>query len=167
MRKVLSGGLLASYLMILIWLVLFKFSYDISTVLEYNHRSLNLIPFAASSKSHGGFNYGEIILNCIFFIPFGLLLNVNFKKPGFLPKLAIIVGFSLVVELIQYILAIGASDITDLITNSVGGILGLKLYDLLNKYIRTEKLDRVIIAVGILLLVLVLTIRIKFLHFRY
>src|ERR1035438_2407770 len=88
MRKILARGLLALYLVTLIWLVLFKLKFNISSVLNYHHRSLNLIPFAAPSMVNGRINFGEMIYNCIFFIPFGLLLNVNFKKIGFLPKLA-------------------------------------------------------------------------------
>src|SRR5580765_8591079 len=151
MGKKFSRGLLALYIVTLIWIILFKLTFNISKILHYQHRSLNLIPFAAPSKVHGRINYGEIILNCLFFIPLGLLLNVNFKKIGFLPKLAFIMIFSVSAELIQYIFAIGATDITDVITNTAGGIIGLKLYDINNKYIKTEKLDRVILSVGSIL----------------
>ena len=71
--------------------------------------------------------------------------------------------FSLTAELIQFIFAIGATDITDVITNTVGGFLGLKLYNLSNKYINSEKLDKVIISVGILLLVLSISMHVS--HF--
>ena len=141
MEKILYRGLLASYLAILIWLVLFKLKFNISSVLNYHHRSLNLIPFAAPSIVNGRINFGEMIYNCLFFIPFGLLLNVNFKKVGFLPKLAFVMVFSFTAELIQFVFAIGATDITDVITNTLGGFLGLKLYNLSNKYINSEKLD--------------------------
>jgi glycopeptide antibiotics resistance protein len=161
--KVLSKGLLALYVMILIWLVLFKLKFNILPVLHYHHRSLNLVPFAAPSIVNGAVDYGEMILNCLFFIPFGLLLNVNFKKTGFLPKLAIIVVFSLTAELIQYIFAIGATDITDVITNTFGGFLGLALYDVSNQYINSEKLDRVIISAGILLFVFFISMHVR--HF--
>jgi glycopeptide antibiotics resistance protein len=163
MGKILSGGLLALYLVILIWLVLFKLKFNISSVLDYHHRSLNLIPFAAPSIVNGRINFGEMIFNCIFFIPFGLLLNVNFKKVGFLHKFAFILVFSLTAELIQFIFAIGATDITDLITNTFGGFLGLKLYGLSNKYINNEKLDRVIISIGTLLLLLFISLHVS--HF--
>jgi glycopeptide antibiotics resistance protein len=163
MVKILFRGLLALYLAILIWLVLFKLKFNISSVLNYHHRSLNLIPFAAPSMVNGRINFGEMIYNCIFFIPFGLLLNVNFKKIGFLPKLAFVMVFSLTAELIQFIFAIGATDITDVITNTVGGFLGLKLYNLSNKYINSEKLDKIIISVGILLLVLFISMHVS--HF--
>ena len=43
-------------------------------------------------------------------------------------KLLIIAGISLLLEITQYILAIGSSDITDLITNTAGGLLGCLLY---------------------------------------
>jgi len=162
MRKIFSRGLLALYLLILIWLVLFKLKFNISSVLNYQHRSLNLIPFAAPSITNGRINYGEIILNCLFFIPLGLLLNVNIKNIGILAKVVIIILFSLNVEVIQYIFAIGATDITDLITNTVGGFLGLKLYDLNNRYVHKERLDTVIISVGTILLVLFIYIRVTY-----
>jgi glycopeptide antibiotics resistance protein len=62
--------------------------------------------------------------------------------------------FSVAVEIIQYIFAIGATDITDVITNTLGGFIGLGLYTLSNKYINTEKLDRVINTLGAVLFVL-------------
>ncbi|MED1471957.1 glycopeptide resistance protein VanZ-A [Bacillus salipaludis] len=157
MGKIVSRGLLALYLVILIWLVLFKLQYNILSVFDYHHRSVNLIPFAAPSIVNGSFS--EMVENVIIFIPFGLLLNVNFKRVGFLPKFTLILVLSLTFEFIQFIFAIGATDITDVITNAVGGFLGLNLYGLSNKYIHNKKLDRVIIFVGILLLILLLYYR--------
>ncbi len=163
MGKILFRGVLALYLATLTWLVLFKLTFNVSRVLNYHHRSLNLIPFAAPKIVNGRTDFGEIILNCIFFIPFGLLLDVNFKKIGFLPKIAFILVFSVTAESIQFIFAIGASDITDVIANTLGGFLGLKLYDLGNKYINTEKLDRAIISVGTILFVLFISMHVS--HF--
>lgn len=157
MGKILSRGLLALYLMMLIWLVLFKLQYNILSVFNYHHRSLNLIPFAAPSIVNG--SYGEMIDNVIIFIPFGVLLNINFKKHGFLPKFALILFFSLSCEIIQFIFAIGATDITDVITNTIGGLIGLELYSLSSKYINNKKLDRFIILFGTSLLVLLLYYR--------
>jgi glycopeptide antibiotics resistance protein len=163
MVKLLSRTLLTLYVVILIWLVLFKLKFNISPIINYHHRSLNLIPFAAPSMVNGRINYWEMIFNCIFFIPFGLLLNVNYKKVEFLPKLVFILLFSFTAELLQYIFAIGASDITDVITNTIGGFLGLKLYDLGNKFITNEKLDRLIISIGILLFILFMAMHVS--HF--
>ena len=158
MKKIFSSGMLMLCILILIWVVLFKLSFQIPTKFHSYHRSLNLVPFAAPSIVDGKINYGEMVFNCIFFIPLGLLLSVNFKNARFLSKLVFILVFSFTLELIQYIFAIGATDITDIITNTVGGFLGLMLYNLSSNYINTEKLDRVIISSGIFLFVIFISI---------
>ena len=154
MGKMVARGLLALYVGTLIGIVLFKFPFHIPANLDHHTRSLNLIPFAAPSIVHGKINFNEMILNCLVFIPFGLLLSVNFKKVGFFTKLAIILVFSLTAECLQYIFAIGAADITDVITNTSGGLLGLTVYHVCSRYLTHEKLDRVILGVGTFLLVL-------------
>jgi glycopeptide antibiotics resistance protein len=159
MKKILSGSLLALYLMTLLWLVLFKLRVNISSVFDDHYRSLNLIPFAAPVKINGEIGYGEMVYNCLFFIPFGLLLSVNLKKHGFLSKLTFIMLFSVTVEIIQFVFAIGATDITDVITNTLGGLIGLTLYTLCNKYVNSEKLDRVINVIGAVLFVLFMLAR--------
>ena len=166
MTKVLSGALFVVYLVLLIWLVLFKLKLNLPLLFQDQQRSLNLLPFEAPAIVNGRINYGEMILNCVIFIPFGLLLNANFKKVSFLPKLAIIFAFSLLMELLQYIFAIGATDITDLITNTLGGFIGLHLYNFCNKYVSDVKLDRIIIAIGVLLLLIFLFIRFIFIILR-
>ncbi len=163
MEKFLSRGLFVLYLLFLVWLVIFKFRFDITSIFDHEHRSLNLIPFAAPSIVNGQINLGEMIMNCVFFIPLGLLLHVNFKHIRFLPKLFFVLIFSLAAELIQYIFAIGATDITDLITNTLGGFLGLTLYQLCNKFIKTHRLDSIINTLGAILLILFISIHLS--HF--
>src|SRR5689334_1178681 len=120
--RALSRTLFAAYLLILLWLVLFKFSYDpIGVIRDFQTRSLNLIPFAYANKN-------EVIANLVAFIPFGVMLGVNFRALAFKYKLAIIFAFSLAVEIIQYVLAIGAADITDVLMNTLGGFVGLSAY---------------------------------------
>jgi len=155
MEKLLSRGVLALYVVILLWLVLFKLTFNLSAMLDHRHRSLNWMPFAS--------NAGEMVLNCLFFIPFGLLLSVNFKRVGFLSKLAIIALFSLTAELAQYIFAIGATDITDLITNTFGGFLGLAVYSLGSHYSSAKTLDRIIVYAGAFVLVFAVALHVS--HF--
>jgi len=81
--------------------------------------------------------------------------------------------FSLFIEVSQSILAVGATDITDLLTNTLGGILGILIYRSLRKVFNSEKLDVVLIVIGIVLFVLailfvlflvfIIGVRIKFL----
>lgn len=151
--KVLSKILFASYLLILLWLVLFKFSFDISSVLDHYTRNLNFIPFAASSRG----SIREMTYNFLVFIPFGLSLSVNLKPTSFWRRLALIFAFSLTVELVQFILAIGITDATDIITNTAGGLLGLLLHDVSRRYFGREKTDRYsVITCTLALLVVIL-----------
>jgi glycopeptide antibiotics resistance protein len=150
--KALSWALFAAYLFILLWLVLFKFSYEpFAVIRDFQTRSLNLIPFAYSRNS-------EMIANLVAFIPFGVLLGVNFKRVAWRYKIAVIFAFSVAVEIIQYCLAIGATDITDVIMNTLGGSLGLAIYVPVSRY--THELDRAILVVGTLILLAILYLRV-------
>jgi D-alanyl-D-alanine carboxypeptidase (penicillin-binding protein 5/6) len=159
--KVVSKIVLALYLIALLWLILFKFSLNVSLAAHYQ-TGLNLIPFADASRG----NPSEMIANFVVFMPFGLLLGVNLKRSALWRKFAFIFGFSFVVELIQLVFSIGAADVTDVITNSLGGLLGLLLYDLGSRYVHDQKLDRRIVIAGAVLLMLVPSVlfsgRVKF-----
>lgn len=144
-----SKILLALYSLILAWLILFKFAPDLSAALN-QARSFNLVPFADFAPG----NFRDVIYNFAIFVPFGLLLGVNFKQISFWQKLAVVFSFSFAAEAIQYIFAIGATDITDVITNTLGGFIGLALYELAKKYVDSKKLDQFIIVVGAFLVVL-------------
>ena len=161
--KILSRTLLAAYILTLLWLVLFKFSFDLPGVLDYQQRSLNLVPFVDYFRG----NVRETIDNFVVFIPFGLLLGVTYKQISFKRKLASILIFSLAVEAIQYALAIGTTDVTDIITNTLGGLFGLAIYGLAKRYAGDKWLDRIIVVIGSFLLVSLLLYRILVIHVRY
>lgn len=100
-----------------------------------------------------------MIANFVVFVPLGLLLGVNFKRINIWRKLAFVFSFSLIAEVIQFVLAIGATDITDVMTNTFGGLFGLILYSLGNKYADNEKLNRFIVVAGTVLFVLFVLLR--------
>ncbi len=56
-------------------------------------------------------------------------------------KLLSILGLTLAFEIIQFVLAIGRSDITDILANTLGGTIGIGIYELLFKILkhRTNK----------------------------
>lgn len=156
--------LLSFYLAVLLWLVLFKFSFDIVTVIEHHQtRTVNLIPFAGISHS----TVREMIENVIVFIPLGLLFGINGVSMSFWRKLSIVSAISLGVEIIQFILGIGITDITDLITNTLGGFIGLGLYTLGTKYINSEVLNRCIASILLVIVAAILFLRIFVLKVRY
>lgn len=156
----LSKMILALYLLILLWLLLFKFSFDIIFVIEeHQARSLNVIPFTGQLR--------EMIDNLTIFIPFGLLLSVNFKQITFWQKLAIISFFSLTIEIIQFILAIGITDITDVIMNVLGGLVGLVLYAFGGKRVDSVKLNYFINILGLILIITFLALRFFVFRVKY
>jgi len=159
--KALSRTLFAAYLVFLLWVVLFKLSYDpIDVIRAFQTRSLNLIPFIHSLR-------GEMISNILAFIPFGVMLGVTFKELTFKSKIALIFAFSLAVEIIQYALAIGVTDITDVIMNTLGGLVGIALYDLVMKYTHYKYWDQFVLVSGTLILLAILYMRVFVFIIRY
>ena len=149
--KTLSKLLLGIYLILLVWILLFKFSLSFSEIaanLSHPMRSINLVPFQDSMIVNGKIAFNEIILNAVVFVPLGVLLGISAKKSSFMKKLAFIFLFSLFIEMIQFILGIGATDATDLLMNFVGGFLGVSIYRGLTHFIPEAKLDKRLVVVG-------------------
>jgi glycopeptide antibiotics resistance protein len=151
--------MLFAYILFLIWLIFFKLQFNFSYINDHNARSLNLVPFGAPMRTNGSINKGEMILNCLFFVPLGLLLASTSGQKRFLPNLIIVFLFSVGAETLQYVFAIGASDITDVIMNTLGGLLGLLLYAISRLVLNKTILDRFIIVTGIILIVLFTLVR--------
>lgn len=162
--KQLHKTVLAVYLLFLLWLVLFKFSSNPFSVLaDYQSRSLNLVPFAGYSPG----NVREMVDNFIVFVPFGLLLGINFRHVGFWRKLAYIFIFSVVAEILQFVFAIGTTDITDIITNTLGGLFGLGVYSLVSKFVDKKWLDLCIVIILAFLLTAFTLLRFLVFKVRY
>ena len=124
--KKLTQILFVVYFIVLSWIILFKMELDISLLCKMNLRSVNLIPFAGSLLVNGRVDVSEIILNIVAFIPFGVYISMLNRRQDILIKALPIAGVSLLYEIIQYVFRIGASDITDLLGNTLGGILGIR-----------------------------------------
>ena len=135
------------YLFLVIWIILFKLSVSIDQLPHF--RSFNLIPFYYPNETT--YQIKEVLENMIIFIPFGLYLktlNINSERTVFLGFL-----LSLSLELSPYIFGIGASDITDLITNTIGVLVGVGLYFLLKKIFK-EKTNKIILVLASIVTIL-------------
>ncbi|MHC5374557.1 VanZ family protein [Enterococcus sp. LJL120] len=146
-----AGILLLCYLVVVVWIILFKVATSVNTVqffLEHPSRSLNLIPFGESVIVNGKIYLQEIIYNTLIFVPFGGLLSLYDKRSSLIKKLLYIFSFSLLLETAQYVLGIGASDITDVLVNTLGGLIGLLIYQLLKLFVPEVKLDRLLLRLG-------------------
>jgi len=145
----ITVGLFIVYMIILTWIILFKFSFNFERLDHY--RNINLNPFGGSMIVNDRIDITEIIYNVIVFIPMGIFTCLLKPNWSFIQKMAPAFLASLVFEAMQFILAIGASDITDLLGNTFGGIIGIVIFFILRK-IAKDKTEKVINIVGILLL---------------
>lgn len=118
-------GLLLFYLAALTWIIVFKL--QVSAADLPHLRTINLIPFADPMIVNGAVSVGEMVQNLLAFVPYGLLLHVLWEEKPLFQQILPIVCTSLLFELLQFLFAIGGTDITDLITNSCGGCLGIFL----------------------------------------
>lgn len=150
--KKVTKCLLAVYLLALIWIVIFKLQFSFDHLPHI--RNVNLIPFGDSTIINGTIDFDEIIANLIAFIPFGILIGMLFEGKSFIKKVSPIFFTSLFLETIQFVFSIGASDITDLLMNTVGGILGIVLFLALSKILKnkTIKILNILCLVGAILL---------------
>ena len=151
-------GLFTIYLFILIWIILFKLTLDFSQ-LDYL-RSINLIPLSNSTITNGRIDVKEIIYNVLVFIPVGIYITM--LKPEWALGKKIIPCFliSLSFEVLQFILAIGASDITDLMGNTLGGIIGIGIFYILKKIFKTQtvKFLNILALISTIIIVILLTL---------
>lgn len=122
------------YLLALIWVIVFKSEFSIKDLSQI--RNINLIPFSQPAIVNGKADVREIILNVVAFIPYGLFIHALIDEMSILKKILIIFATSFVFELIQYIFAIGASDITDIISNTSGGVIELVISILMAKLLK-------------------------------
>lgn len=145
------------YLIALIWILIFKLGVRFSYM---ENRHVNLIPFRELLGSKGKIDFGEIIMNIVIFVPLGIYAGILFNGWNFKKNLIFIFLISLIVEGFQYILSVGAFDITDTITNTLGGIIGLLIFKAIEKLfkskIRAQKFINIIAATGTILMALFL-----------
>ena len=160
-HKNLTIGLFAVYLIILVWLVLFKFRINISDLDRI--RDINLIPFGASEMVNGHIFLQEIVYNILVFIPLGIYIHMLKPNWSFLQKIIPCLGISLLFEVLQFIFAIGRSDITDVIGNTLGGIIGISIYGLLKRIFK-DKATTIVNVIALIASVLAILLLIHLKH---
>ena len=102
-------------------------------------------------------------------------LNPLLQDPGlafhpptlYLGYVGLSVAFSLAVEIIQFALAIGVFDVTDIIMNTLGGLVGLAAYTAASSHANDKYLDRSVLVAGTMILFAVLYLRIFVFIVRY
>lgn len=133
----LAVGLLAVYLVGLTWVILFKMQAGLDVF--GTMRSVNLVPFAGAVVVNGAADYEEVVQNVLAFVPFGLLVGMLAPRRPFWAKLVPVAATSLAFEVLQFAFAAGASDVTDLLANTLGGAVGLGLYALVRAAAKSDE----------------------------
>lgn len=125
-----------------------------------SERSLNLIPFAtisdylfSDSAAVKRFAIGNVIGNVVAFVPLGAFLPLVRRRIGNWTNLLIVVCASVAVEIVQGVFGLGASDIDDVILNTLGGLVGILFFTLLRVLLR--RWSRLIIVMAVLSLLAV------------
>ncbi len=136
MKKRIFEVLFIIYVIFLIWAILFKFNISYENIRHV--REINLVPFHYENVPQGDIPALEAFMNGIIFIPAGLLLPQTMKRKTIIAVCAMLC-ISFILESLQYMLSIGSFDVTDLITNTAGGTLGIFLSKKLNNLYTRRK----------------------------
>ena len=125
----LVNTLMYLYLSLVLFVTLMPIITSIPFVLNHPYEPMNLIPFIDVSLARGDF-IRQIALNVIMTMPFGFLFPLtNHRTAKFSKTVFFCFLMSLGIELLQPLIdGVRSSDITDLITNVMGGMLGYGLY---------------------------------------
>ena len=154
-KNTLTIVLFMIYVLALIWIILLKLQFSFTEIDRV--RSINLIPLQGSVIINGIVSLNEIFDNVIVFIPFGIYINMLKNKWSFIQKVLPIISVSLTFEVLQFIFAIGRTDITDLLGNTLGGIIGIFIYVVLLKIFKNKTI-KIINTVALILTVCALAL---------
>lgn len=116
------------YLSFVLYFTLMPIITSLPFIFNHSYDSMNLVPFIDVLNSRGDF-VRQVGLNMIMTIPFGFLMPLVKRNVGFLKVVSYTFLLSLGIELLQPLInGVRSADITDLLTNVMGGIIGYVMY---------------------------------------
>ena len=116
-ESLLVNTLMYAYLSLVLFFTMMPVITSIPSILDHPYKPMNLVPFLR-----------QVVLNVIMTLPFGFLFPLTRnKRANFGVTVLFCFLMSLGIELLQPFFD-RSSDITDLITNVIGGALGYGLY---------------------------------------
>lgn len=125
----------------LVWAILWKCG--VPFIGDGTQRAINFLPFNGNTS-------WEMQLNVLLFVPYGFLLSAvtTMRLPW---RILAVASTSALLEVAQYLLSVGQSDITDLLLNTAGGLIGIAACFLLKKLFGKRSHTAVMIA-GVLII---------------
>lgn len=112
------------YLALLVWAVLWKLG--VPHVGDGSMRHIKLVPFVATT-AYGPSAPPEVFANLLLFVPFGAYLRLISPAMTWRGAAGVTAAASVALETSQFILAVGSADVTDVIMNTIGGVVGFAL----------------------------------------
>lgn len=156
--KVLFYLLFAAYVCFAMKIILFK---TIPLSKAFTHpllelRSVNLIPLRTIIEFIREpldlvMAMTNILGNIAVFVPFGIFISYTVKKKSLGYQTLILFLTSLSIEIVQYILALGSTDVDDILLNVLGGLLGIAICQRMKRIFPAR--DRLLIALVVFFLV--------------
>jgi glycopeptide antibiotics resistance protein len=144
------SGMGIAYLLFLTWAILWKCG--ALFIGDGAERTINLLPFNNNTT-------WEMQFNIAVFIPFGFYLSAYKQKMKFVMLIVVTLFVSFALEAVQFALAIGRSDITDLLLNTLGGMIGIAGFSILSRLFgKNGRKATFIVCVLLTLLVLYMTV---------
>ncbi|MBD5169826.1 MAG: VanZ family protein [Oscillibacter sp.] len=123
----LVNTLMYIYLSFVLYFTLMPVITSIPFVLNHHYKPMNLVPFIDVSMRRGDF-LRQVVLNTVMTMPFGFLFPLTRNRTsGFGRTMFFCFLMSLGIEILQPFFN-RSSDVTDIITNMAGGILGYGFY---------------------------------------
>ena len=113
----------AVYSILLVWIVLWKLELPWVGGVD---RVIKLVPFLATAEQ-GASKPAEVIVNLLLFVPFGLFLGLLAPRWSRRRLVGVTALVSLTLEATQFVLAIGSTDVTDVLVNTAGALIGFGL----------------------------------------
>lgn len=143
-------GMGIAYLLFLVWAILWKCGTPF--IGDGALRAINLLPFNGNTR-------WEMQFNLAVFVPFGFFLSAIKPKRTKVWLILTTLLASFVLEVVQCILAIGRSDVTDLLLNTLGGVVGIGAFYVLKRlFDRHERKATLVICILLTLLELYMTV---------
>ena len=125
-------------------------------------RKVNLVPFNQPLILNGTATFGEILMNLVSLITLGMYAGILFKKRALGRNLLLFFLISFVIEALQFILRVGAFDITDIIANTLGGLIGLMLFKAIERVfdnsVKAQKFVNIVAVIGTSVMILFLVL---------
>lgn len=143
--NILSIILFCIYILLLIWIVLFKcniylsitngyFEFKTLTLKErFDYYLIPFIDYINNDSTQTFIKFKDGILNVFVFIPLGLYLSFFIKNNKFIKVIIYTFLISLLFEIIQLFSLLGSFQTEDLILNTFSGLLGYIIYKIIYK----------------------------------